>query len=89
MSSAALLATPESTLRRIEALTSVGKRAWDADEIQRLAIERPWIAAGDLAEAHREAAELPPGGEPWAEPAQPGTRNPKRVPLGPDLTSPY
>jgi uncharacterized protein with HEPN domain len=67
VSSAALLATLESTLRRIEALTPSGKEAWDADEVRRLAVERLWIAAGNLAEAYRKAAELPPGVEPWTE----------------------
>lgn len=67
MSSAALLTTLESTLRRIEALTPSGKQVWDVDEVRRLAVERLWIAAGNLAEAYRETAELPPGVEPWAE----------------------
>jgi uncharacterized protein with HEPN domain len=67
VSSAALLATLESTLRRIETLTPSGKPAWDADEVRQLAVERLWIAAGNLAEAYRKAAELPPGVEPWAE----------------------
>ena len=66
MTSAALLTTLDSTLRRIEALTP-NKQAWEADEVRRLAIERLWIAAGNLAEAYRKAAELPPGVEPWAE----------------------
>ena len=67
MTSAALLATLQSTLRRIDALTPSDKPAWEADEVRRLAIERLWIAAGNLAEAYRKAAELPPGVEPWAE----------------------
>lgn len=67
MSSAALLTTLESTLRRIEALPPSGNQAWDVEEVRRLAVERLWIAAGNLAEAYRKTAELPPGVEPWAE----------------------
>jgi uncharacterized protein with HEPN domain len=67
VNSAALLATLAGTLRRIEALTPSDKQVWDADEVRRLAIERLWIAAGNLAETYRNAAELPPGVEPWAE----------------------
>ena len=56
MNSAALLATLAGTLRRIEALRPSDKQVWDADEVRRLAIERLWIAAGNLAETYRNAA---------------------------------
>ena len=57
MNDAALLALLESTLRQIQSLTPAYKAAWDADEVRRLAIERLWTVAGNLAETYRKAAE--------------------------------
>lgn len=54
-------------LLQIERLTPTDKAAWDDNELVRLAIERLWITAGNLAEAYRIAADLPTGIEPWAE----------------------
>ena len=66
MNDAALLALLDSTLRQIQSLTPADKAAWDSDEVRRLAIERLWTVAGNLAEAYRRAVELPSGVDPWA-----------------------
>jgi uncharacterized protein with HEPN domain len=64
---AALLTLLEDTLKQIRSITPVDKAAWDTDEMRRLAIERLWTVASNVAEAYRKAAELPPGVDPWAE----------------------
>jgi uncharacterized protein with HEPN domain len=56
-----------SIVRSRRLCTAVDKAAWDTDEMRRLAIERLWTVAGNVAEAYRKAAELPPGVDPWAE----------------------
>ncbi len=40
---------------------------WDNDVLVRLAVERLWIAAGNLAEAYRIEEGIVAGIEPWAE----------------------
>lgn len=45
-----------ATLQRIADLAPTTLADWQADEVRRLAIERLWITAGNLAEAHRLAA---------------------------------
>lgn len=67
MIAAALLDALEAMLLRIEATTPPDQTAWEADELRRLAIERLWIFAGNLAEEYRSAAALGAGAEPWAE----------------------
>jgi uncharacterized protein with HEPN domain len=64
---AGLLTLLEDTLQQIRSFTPADKAAWDTDEMRRLAIERLWTVAGNVAEAYRKAAELPPGVDPWAE----------------------
>lgn len=67
MTPADLLDALEATLLRIETLTPSDQAAWEADELRRLAIERLWIFAGNLAEEYRNAVVLGSGVEPWAE----------------------
>lgn len=56
-----------ATLRRIADLVPSTVADWRADELRRLAIERLWITAGNLAEAHRLTAGVEAGADPWAE----------------------
>jgi uncharacterized protein with HEPN domain len=57
----------QATLRRIADLVPGTLADWQADELLRLAIERLWITAGNLAEAHRIATGADTGADPWAE----------------------
>jgi uncharacterized protein with HEPN domain len=57
----------QATLRRIADLVPGALADWQADELLRLAIERLWITAGNLAEAHRIATGVDAGADPWAE----------------------
>lgn len=43
------------------------KAAWDSDVLVRLAVERLWITAGNLAEAYRIEGGIAVGVEPWSE----------------------
>lgn len=54
-------------LEQIRDLLPDDKDAWEADLRARLAVERLWITAGNVAEAHRITAGLEAGAEPWAE----------------------
>ena len=56
-----------ATLRRIAALLPDALDAWHEDEVARLAVERLWIFAGNLADAYRLAAGIDAGLGPWAE----------------------
>jgi uncharacterized protein with HEPN domain len=67
VTAAELLDALEATLLRIETLTPPDQAAWEADELRRLAMERLWIFAGNLAEEYRNAAALGSGVEPYAE----------------------
>jgi hypothetical protein len=58
-----LIATPE----QIRQLLPPDKAAWDRDPVIKLAIERLWITAGNLAEAYRTEAGIVPAVEPWSE----------------------
>ena len=57
----------------VEVLEQIGdllpddRDGWDNDVRTRLAVERLWITAGNVAEAHRIAAGLDVGAGPWAE----------------------
>lgn len=62
-----LLEALEDVLAKIQSLTPQDEQTWAQDEVLRLALERLWITAGNLAETYRLAADLPPGVEPWAE----------------------
>ena len=61
------------TLENIQRLLPPDKSAWDKDDVVRLAIERLWITAGNLAERYRLDHGVNTGVEPWAELA--GYRN--------------
>jgi uncharacterized protein with HEPN domain len=65
----ALLLTLDQLLR----ILPRSKSAWDEDDAIRLAVERLWITAGNLAEAYRIDRGIAPGIEPWSELA--GYRN--------------
>lgn len=54
-------------LEQIRELLPRDEDAWEADVRARLAVERLWITAGNVAEAHRITAGLEVGTEPWAE----------------------
>ncbi len=66
--------TPEESLvelrvvlEQLRRLLPTDKAGWDRDLVVRLAAERLWISAGNLAEAYRIARGIGPGVEPWAE----------------------
>lgn len=61
------LAALIATLEQLKALLPGDKAAWDRDVVVRLAIERLWITAGNLAEAYRLEQGVPTGVEPWSE----------------------
>jgi uncharacterized protein with HEPN domain len=56
-----------ATLRRIAELVPDSLDAWREDELRQLAVERLWITAGNLADAHRLTAGIETGVGPWAE----------------------
>jgi len=56
-----------ATLLRIADLVPSTLAQWQAEEVRRLAIERLWITAGNLAEADRLARGVEAGANPWAE----------------------
>ena len=62
-----LLAGLVEVLHRIRALLPEVKAAWDEDEVLRLAVERLWITAGNVAEEYRLGIGSEKGAEPWAE----------------------
>ncbi len=43
------------------------KTVWDNDVLVRLAVERLWITAGNLAEAYRIEEGIAAGIEPWSD----------------------
>ncbi len=55
------------TLEQMQQVIPQDKAVWDSEPILRLAVERLWITAGNLAEAHRIAQGIGAGTEPWAE----------------------
>lgn len=55
------------TLEQIQRILPGEKIAWDSNHLVRLAIERLWITAGNVAEEYRRAAGVDAGVEPWAE----------------------
>jgi uncharacterized protein with HEPN domain len=56
-----------ATLQRIADLVPATLADWQSDEVRRLAVERLWITAGNLAEAHRLSTGVEAGADPWAE----------------------
>lgn len=73
------------TLRQIQEFMPADKSAWNGDLVLRLAVERLWITAGNCAEEYRQANQIDPGVEPWAELA--GYRNRLAHSLPGDLSS--
>lgn len=67
MSPAELLAGLTRELAALAGLVARGRRAWEADELIRLSIERRWINAGNYAEGYRLAVGLPVASDPWSE----------------------
>ncbi len=68
-----LLGALVAALEELRQLLPDDKVLWDGQALIRLAVERLWITAGNLAEAYRLAKGLPAGIDPWAELA--GYRN--------------
>ena len=77
-----------ATLEQLDELLPHDKASWDSDVVIRLAVERLWISAGNLAEAYRMEQGVPTGVEPWSElagyrhllaHALPGDLSPDRV----------
>lgn len=88
MNPAGLLDHLVATLEQIRGLLPDDSAAWHADARTRLAVERLWITAGNLAEAYRITAGIETGTDPWAElyrfrnliaHALPGDLSPQRV----------
>ena len=62
-----LLVELAQVLGQLAELVAEGREAFDADPRQRWSIERLWIYAGNVAEAHCRADGIDDGVEPWAE----------------------
>lgn len=62
-----------AVLEQIRSVLPADKPAWDGQPVVRLAVERLWITAGNLAEVYRSENRIGTGEEPWAELA--GYRN--------------
>lgn len=56
-----------ATLEQLRRILPTQKPTWDQDVMVRLAVERLWITAGNLAEAYRIEQGLATGVEPWSE----------------------
>jgi hypothetical protein len=68
-----LLAALIGTLEQLRQILPDDKTSWDRQDLVRLAVERLWITAGNLAESYRLTKGIPGGVDPWAELA--GYRN--------------
>ena len=77
-----------ATLHRIRELLPSDVAEWEGDEVLRLAVERLWITAGELAVRYSDARGLPAATNPWSElhrfrsrlaHAVPGEISPQRV----------
>jgi uncharacterized protein with HEPN domain len=55
------------TLELLHRVLPTTKEHWDGDEVVRLAVERLWITAGNVADEYRRTAGFDAGTEPWAE----------------------
>ena len=62
-----LLGELAQVLGQLGELVANGREAFDSDPRQRWSIERLWIYAGNLAEAHCRAEGIDDGVDPWAE----------------------
>jgi hypothetical protein len=49
------------TLEQLQTVLPADKATWDADAVARLAVERLWITAGNIADEYRRAAPVDPG----------------------------
>jgi hypothetical protein len=63
----ATLAELARVLDQVAEFVAAGREAFDTDPRQRWSIERLWIYAGNLAEAHCREHGVEDGVEPWAE----------------------
>ncbi|MGH9180845.1 MAG: HepT-like ribonuclease domain-containing protein [Acidimicrobiales bacterium] len=54
-------------LARIEDLVALGRDRFDSDDLVRLAVERLWIYAGNLALDRCDDSAVPAGIGPWSE----------------------
>lgn len=54
-------------LGALDELVGLGRERFDADRLVRWSIERLWIFAGNLADAHCDTTGVPAGIEPWSE----------------------
>lgn len=66
MTAAELLDLLDQTLVRIQELLPSSEQAWLDDEVKRLAVERLWITAGNVAEAYRRVTDHAERVEPWS-----------------------
>jgi len=62
-----------ATLEQLRQILPSNRATWDNQPVVRLAVERLWITAGNLAETYRIASGIETGVDPWAELA--GYRN--------------
>ncbi len=63
-----LLSALIETVEQLIAVVPSEKTGWDAEPLLRLAVERLWITAGNVAEAYRrDVLDIDPGVEPWSE----------------------
>lgn len=56
-----------ATLEQLRRILPSDKSTWDGQAVVRLAVERLWITAGNLAETYRSERGFPAGAEPWSE----------------------
>lgn len=63
----AALVQLDRVLARIEDLVALGRDRFDSDDLVRLAVERLWIYAGNLALGHCDDSAVPSGIGPWSE----------------------
>lgn len=56
-----------ATLEQLRQIFPVDQAAWDSRLVVRLAVERLWITAGNLAETYRIERGIAAGVEPWSE----------------------
>ncbi len=62
-----LLGALVTALEQLRQVLPDDKSVWDSDVLVRLAVERLWITAGNLAEAYRIEERIAAGIEPWSE----------------------
>ncbi len=55
-----------TTLEQLGQIFPLDKANWDSRLVVRLAVERLWITAGNLAEAYRLGSGIESGVEPWS-----------------------